>query len=244
MNNGNIDEKILNLKIAIVLFRIMYILVFILSILMILVGEDGEGACIGFGVFGLIIAISNLLIKSYFNKLSKVKDEQNSEYQKRAKEIMEERQRVVDDINKNTNYEIDDIVEYLNYMFEIKDLRLEKEYKSEELNRVLYKVPGDRPIILEIEKNLKAEQELVGGLIEAVDFTDNTCLICNEEGKLQALMPNLKYGREFIVGNVFVIGCTEDGEFRSLTDKEIEECVDKLNEMDINKKQLFEEEEM
>jgi hypothetical protein len=147
-------------------------------------------------------------------------------------------------LDEDTDYNIDDIIEYLNYMFEIKDLRLQKEYKSDELNRVLYKVPGDRPVILEIEKNLKAEQELVGGLIEAVDFTDNTCLICNEEGKLQALMPNLKYGREFIVGNVFVIGCTEDGEFRSLTDEEIGECVDKLNEMDINKKQLFEEEEI
>ena len=148
-------------------------------------------------------------------------------------------------LDEDTNYTRDEIKNYLEKMMEIKDLRLEKEYESEKLNKILFKEPGQRPIIMEIEKDLKAEQEIVGGLIEAVDFTDNTCLICNEEGKLEGLMPNLKYGRDdIIVGNIFVIGCTEDGEFRSLTEQEIEECIDKLNEMEINKNQLFEEEEI
>ena len=108
MNNVNIDDKILNIKIAIVIFRIMYILLFILSVFMLLGGDDGKAACIGFGVFGFIIVIINLLLKSYMNKLKKIIDEQNLEYQERAKEIMEERQKMADDFNKNINCEIDE----------------------------------------------------------------------------------------------------------------------------------------
>lgn len=162
MNNVNIDDKILNLKIAIVIFRIMYILLFILSVFMLLGGDDGKAACIGFGVFGLIIAITTLLLKSYMNKLKKSKDEQNIEYQKRAKEIMEERQRVVDDINKNTNYEIDESkisLSELDRQRIIKNCNIMKK-KNLPYNENMKLIPFDKVV------KIKSKEEIAKQMIE------------------------------------------------------------------------------
>lgn len=46
--------------------------------------------------------------------------------------------------------------------------------------KVLIVEPGQYPREAEIEKSLKAEQAVVGGLIECVyPWQDNACIVCN-----------------------------------------------------------------
>ena len=71
----------------------------------------------------------------------------------------------------------------------------------------------------EIKDELKEMQELVGGYIETVMFTDNLIIVCNEEGRLIPLPKNMMG----IHGTFFVVG-TEGDEFRSLTDEEVMAC--------------------
>lgn len=96
--------------------------------------------------------------------------------------------------------------------------------------KILYKEPGKPCEVKEIENKLEVMQELVSGLIEIVPF-DNVLLICNEEGKIMNLEPNLLYDFDYIAGNCFLVGDDfENGSFKSLTDEEIE-----LYEKELNK---------
>lgn len=88
--------------------------------------------------------------------------------------------------------------------------------------KVLIVEPGQYPREAEIEKSLKAEQEVVGGLIECVyPWQDNACIVCNDEGKLQGLPLNRTLGDyDVIAGTFFVVGLTQD-DFCSLTPEQI-----------------------
>ena len=88
--------------------------------------------------------------------------------------------------------------------------------------KVLIVEPGQYPREAEIEKSLKAEQAVVGGLIECVyPWQDNACIVCNDEGKLQGLPLNRMLGDyDVIAGTFFVVGLTED-DFCSLTPEQI-----------------------
>lgn len=147
-------------------------------------------------------------------------------------------------LDEDMDYSYKDIKNYLVNNFEIDDLFLEKEIDEEkEYHRVIYKEPGKEAEVMKIGKDLKSEQEVVGGLIETVPFTEHTILVCNEEGKLDGLLPNIKYGNfDVIAGNFFIIGNNEENcDFRSLTDEEIDECMEKIEELSF---ELNEEQEM
>ena len=105
---------------------------------------------------------------------------------------------------------------------------------KEDLRIVLKKV-GKIPEIMNIENTLEAKQELVGGLIEVVGgLKDNILLICNEEGKLANLLPNLMFDFDYIAGDCFFVGDDyENGDFKSLTDKQINEVYDICNKREI-----------
>ena len=95
--------------------------------------------------------------------------------------------------------------------------------KKDELRIVLKKV-GEEPEIMNIENTLEAKQKLVGGWIEVVTVTDDILLVCNEEGKLDNLDPNLLFDYDYIAGDCFFIGDDyKNGDFKSLTDEQIEE---------------------
>lgn len=95
--------------------------------------------------------------------------------------------------------------------------------KKDELRIVLKKV-GEEPEIINIENTLEAKQKLVGGWIEVVTVTDDILLVCNEEGKLDNLDPNLLFDYDYIAGDCFFIGDDyKNGDFKSLTDEQIEE---------------------
>lgn len=104
--------------------------------------------------------------------------------------------------------------------------------------KILYKEVGKKPRVLEIEDKLEKLQELVGGYIETINYKD-LVLVCNEEGKLLNLKPNIDLNYDYIVGNLIIVGNNKMGDFRSLTDNEIELVIN-----DLQKREIEEEEEI
>lgn len=84
--------------------------------------------------------------------------------------------------------------------------------------KAIIKEPGKKPRITEIENNLAALQEAVGGYIETVTLAKDCCIICNEEGRLQGLPYNLTFGGISFVGTVLFVGVVGD-EFADLGER-------------------------
>lgn len=97
--------------------------------------------------------------------------------------------------------------------------------------RILYKKVGKEPVVTTVADTLEAKQKLVGGLIEIVSLDENTLLVCNEEGKVLNMSPNLLFDYDYIAGDCFLIGddYNNNGEYRSLTDDEIIKYTVELN---------------
>jgi len=88
---------------------------------------------------------------------------------------------------------------------------------------VLKIAPGQHPQQVEIDNDLKALQEAVGGTIAAVyPFADPVAIICNDDGKLMGLPLNRALRDEngqiydVIAGTFLVVGLGEE-DFASLT---------------------------
>lgn len=89
--------------------------------------------------------------------------------------------------------------------------------------KILVKRVGEEPTVETIEDTLKAKQNLVGGLIEVVSYDEDILLICNEEGKLINLPPNLLFDYDYIAGDCFFVGDDYDNAgFKDLTNEQIE----------------------
>lgn len=106
------------------------------------------------------------------------------------------------------------------------DFDIDKAERSDIL-RVLIIETGKEPYTAEIRDELKAKQNVVGGLIEPVYFAgnDNVLVYCDEEFLLKGYEPNRQVGDIIIHGTFMVIG---DGRNRfdegieiSLTDEQI-----------------------
>lgn len=99
--------------------------------------------------------------------------------------------------------------------------------EKEKTIRVLVKKPYEPVEEQIIENDLKPKQEIVGGYIQCLDSgIEDIDIIINEEGKLLGLEPNIiwSFGRDILVGNVIFSRLNwENGEFVSLTDKDIED---------------------
>jgi len=97
----------------------------------------------------------------------------------------------------------------------------EEDIPKEKKIRVLYKEVGKKPKIRIIDNTLEAKQKLVKGLIEVIPY-NNLLIVCNDEGKIMNLKPNLIFECDYIAGDCFVIGDDyENGDFKSLTMEEI-----------------------
>lgn len=92
--------------------------------------------------------------------------------------------------------------------------------------RILLKEPGREPRTMVIPNELKVMQDLVGGYIEVIGLNDMV-IICNEEGKLQGLEPNLFMENDVIVGPVIFAGTNRE-DFSSLTDEQLERVMDMI----------------
>ena len=101
--------------------------------------------------------------------------------------------------------------------------------KTKNLVRAVYVEPGKPAYTAEIENTLRGKQRAVGGYIETVDNGDGTVVVCNEEGKLNALPANRRLASDVLVGNFFVIGI-KNADFRSLTDEETEKYLKRFAE--------------
>ena len=87
--------------------------------------------------------------------------------------------------------------------------------------KVVVKRVGKVGEVQEIEDSLKVLQYLVGGYTTTYPFKNEMIVICNEEGLLQGLEPNIKIGNQVIAGDIVIVKKGEE-DFESLEDKHIE----------------------
>lgn len=106
-----------------------------------------------------------------------------------------------------------------------------KTHKPDNLMRIVYVEPHRPAFEAEIPHEYEAESKAVGGLIEVVGNGDETCIVCNDEGKLIGMEGNrhLDNGVSIIAGPFFVCGETLD-DFRSLTDEETQKYLERFSE--------------
>lgn len=76
--------------------------------------------------------------------------------------------------------------------------------------KVVRKRPGCSFEEIEIPNTLKALQAEVGGYIETVALDAKSVIICNEEGRLIGLEPNITINGVSFVGTILIVGI--DGE--------------------------------
>jgi hypothetical protein len=84
---------------------------------------------------------------------------------------------------------------------------------------------ADKPYLKEVNNDLETFHELVGGYIEVVPTGEGFNMVCNEEGKIIGLEPNIQIhgGLDFISGQFIVCKNDAYGEFSSITQKEANE---------------------
>ena len=110
---------------------------------------------------------------------------------------------------------------------------------------IIYKEVGKDPVVMEIDDTLEAKQKLVGGLIEVVPYKDNLLLICNEEGKISNLKPNLQFDYDYIAGNCFIVGDDyENAGFKSVEENQINDIKKDLEDRTIILEEIEETDEM
>ena len=95
--------------------------------------------------------------------------------------------------------------------------------------KIIIVEPNKQLYIKEVENKLSVLQNIVGGYIETVFIGNDIILICNEEGKLMGLPYNKTVYNEPIVGTFFLTSSNSEGNFISLTDEQIELCMDLLS---------------
>jgi len=89
--------------------------------------------------------------------------------------------------------------------------------------KVVMVEPHETPYVAEIGNDLASLQKAVGGNIQTVDLASYVSLVCNEEGKLLEMEGNRSLGNDILVGNFFIAGYNDEGEFISLTEEQVEE---------------------
>ncbi|MDQ0363221.1 DUF3846 domain-containing protein [Breznakia pachnodae] len=95
----------------------------------------------------------------------------------------------------------------------------------EKLRVVVYE-PGKAPEIREIENTLECLREIVKGHIENVRIAHDLNLICNEEGKLINLQPNIFMNGDIIAGPCIIAADDRVNEdYGSLTDRQINRVI-------------------
>ena len=103
--------------------------------------------------------------------------------------------------------------------------------------KVIIVKPFTNPYVKEIKGDLKSMQTVVGGYIQAIyPFDDEVALVCNEEGKINGLMPNrfLLNGNngicDYICGDFFLCYAPCDSEnFESMPDNLIDKYIAKFS---------------
>ena len=87
--------------------------------------------------------------------------------------------------------------------------------------------PNKKPFESMIENTLKDMQGVVGGYIETVRLDSELILAYNADGKMIGLPYNreLGFGKGFVVGTCFITASDNQGEFRDLTEQEVNRAI-------------------
>ncbi len=96
--------------------------------------------------------------------------------------------------------------------------------------------PYELPKEVETDNTLDSLQKVVEGNIECayLPTNDNVVLICNEEGKINGMKLNRDIGHDIIAGPFLIVGDDyENGDFKSLTDKQILKYKKRFNQKSI-----------
>ena len=72
--------------------------------------------------------------------------------------------------------------------------------------RAVAKRPGEPGKVINIDNDLKALQEYVGGNIETFTFSTDACVICNEEGRIIGLPYNVTFLGHRFCGPILIVG--------------------------------------
>lgn len=102
--------------------------------------------------------------------------------------------------------------------------------------KVVIVAPEKKPEVTKITNELSILQGLVGGYIECIR-QQGYDIIINEEGKLEGLQPNfLIYdGNDYVAGTAVFVGVDyAEGEFKSLSDEQIEKITLQFREVNKN----------
>lgn len=83
--------------------------------------------------------------------------------------------------------------------------------------KAVVKLPGMKAEVTEIENDLWALHQLVGGVIQTVTWTDDVCILCNGEWRILELEKNMKFMGMQFGGPVIFVGVKGD-EFASLSE--------------------------
>lgn len=114
----------------------------------------------------------------------------------------------------------------------------EEEYIPEEEVRIVVKKIGEDAKVCVVKNELSSFQNIIGGLLEPVVFpeeNENIDIVCDDEGKIKGQAGNLyiPHYNEAIVGNCFFVGYDDDGNWISLTDEQVEKCLNFANKYKI-----------
>ena len=91
--------------------------------------------------------------------------------------------------------------------------------------KVVIKRVGQMGEVIEVENTLETWNDIVGGWIQTFPLASDMLIICNEEGKLKGLEPNVEIVvgecSELIVGDFAIVKQGYD-DFEGLDDEQIE----------------------
>ena len=98
--------------------------------------------------------------------------------------------------------------------------------------RAIVKEPGRMPAIRNVSNELRALQDIVGGYIETVTFTTECVAICNEEGRLRGMAPNICFCGVDFVGPLIFVG-VDGEEFTDLTQEQAAFLIAELTKAEV-----------
>ena len=86
--------------------------------------------------------------------------------------------------------------------------------------------------VLKVEPHKMPEAVSIGadyvGLIEILSLDEKTCILCNEEGKLNGLEANRRLGSDVLCGVFYVTGQDRKGNLTSLTEEAIQQYAERF----------------
>ena len=105
--------------------------------------------------------------------------------------------------------------------------------------RVIICKVGEEPVIKDIDEGFESMQDVVDGRIECVSLSDDIDLWCNEEFLYNGSKPNRLISTSYgdiisINGTFFISSNNEDGETIGLSNKQVDEWMEKVNDFPIS----------